>query len=127
MRRSKPKQPRCHPPQVEFYFAVENNIGRARLDVLQQRFDFWRPLAEIVDELGLLLSHLFLLNCGANYDGACRECLSAGDVLRVEMSRREIELSILTDLGKLAQNHLPVSRPHYRVHNQRRPGSDDDA
>src|SRR5467141_3654830 len=35
MRRSKPKQPSRHPAQVEFYFMVENDIGRTRLDVLQ--------------------------------------------------------------------------------------------
>lgn len=35
MRRSKPKQPGRHPAQIEFYFTVENDIGRTRFDVLQ--------------------------------------------------------------------------------------------
>src|SRR6267143_1445774 len=35
VRRSKPKQPSRHPAQVEFYFMVENDIGRTRFDVLQ--------------------------------------------------------------------------------------------
>jgi len=34
---------------------IEKDIGRARLDVLQERLDFRSPLTEIADELRLLL------------------------------------------------------------------------
>ena len=43
------------------------------------------------------------------------------------MSRREIEIGVLADLGEFAHHGLPVSRPHPGVHDQRRSTPDDDA
>src|SRR2546428_12699095 len=57
--RPNPKQPSRHSTQIEFYLAIEENIGRPRPCVLPQRFDFRSPLAEVMDGLGVFLRYLF--------------------------------------------------------------------
>ena len=106
---------------------VKEDIGRTGLDLLQQGFDFWCALTEVIYKFGLFLNYLFLLHFGANYPGACRERLSARDMLWMKMRGREIQIGILADLGKFAEDDLPIPGSHASIHHQRRAASNNDA
>ena len=127
MRRPEPKQSHRNSAQIEFCFPIEEDVGRAGLDVLQERFQIRSPSTEIADELRLFSIDFFLLDFGTNHNGIGWERLYAGHMLRMEMRGREIQIGVLVDFGELAQNGLTISRPHSRVHDQRRSIPDDDA
>jgi hypothetical protein len=118
---------RAHAAEVERVLAVEEDVGLAELDVLEQVRHTRRSARERLGQRQTEFVDVFLLRlCANDFRGRGKRGL-AECVLGMDVRTHDVEVCILTHAIRGVKHGLAVARAQSGVDHQRRFGADDDA